>query len=291
MKNNRFVNKTILIILFLLLSTIFGAIFKSSDSIDGVQVYFLDVGQGDSILIQKDNYQILIDGGPDDSVLPLLGEYLPNGDKKIETIILTHPHADHLIGINQVLDRYQVGTIYGTGIIYTSDQYLSFLQKIKDKKINFQIPKLEEKIMPFDFGEIEFLWPGQKYSGNSIDNLNNSSIVAKFCYYQNCAILTGDIERDEQDIMLDYYKNTPEIFRAAIYKVPHHGSNTGVNEKMYEYITPKYSIFSVGKDNKYGHPHNAAIEMAQKFSSTILRTDQNGTIKFIFGETLLKLIN
>ena len=263
------------------------SLLKSPIKQVGAQIYFLNVGQGDSILIQKDNYQILIDGGPDDSVLPLLGENMPTGDRKIEAIILTHPHADHIVGLNQILDRYEVGTIYGTGVVFSSAQYLSFLDKIKSKKIDFQVPQTGDRLTPFDFATLDFIWPGRKYLQDSIENVNNSSIVTKFCYYQKCALLTGDIEKEEQDTMLAYYKDNEDIFKAEIYKVPHHGSNTGVNEAMYEKIIPKYSIISCGEDNKYGHPHQASIALAQKFNTTILRTDQNGTIKFNLDENLL----
>ncbi len=280
--------KPILIFLGLSLLLIIISVAKDPPA-DGAEIYFLNVGQGDAVLIQKNDVQILIDGGPDETVLSELGKYMPLGDRKIETIILTHPHADHLVGINAVLNRYEVDTVYGSGVISSTNQYLEFLDKIKTKKINFKVPQIGESLEPFSFGNVSFLWPGDQYLGKNIENINNSSIVAKFCYYQKCTLLTGDIEKDEQDQMIGYYVAREEVnqFKADIYKVPHHGSNTATNEDFYRIVNPTFSIISCGKDNRYGHPHQAALTLAREFQNQILRTDRDGTIKFLLTESLI----
>ncbi len=275
-----FVKKYFLVVLVLLFFFVIAEIVKSPKP-DGVQIYFLNVGQGDSELIQKGDFQILIDGGPDDKVLAEIGQVMPLSDRKIDIIILTHPHADHLTGINLILDRYSVSMIYSTGVLDTTNGYFEFLNKIKDKNISFKIPGLYEKIIPFADAELDFLWPGDKYKGATLANLNNSSEVAKFCYFSHCALFTGDIETDEQAAMVDYYsqKNLSDVFHSDILKVPHHGSKNGTNEQTLEIVSPKYAVIEVGADNKYGHPHASTLELLQKYNVIVSRTDQDGTVK------------
>lgn len=287
----RKITKIVLSTLFLVLFFI-GAEIVRSPKDDNVHIYFLDVGQGDAALIERGDYQILIDGGPDDKVLSELGKVMPLSDRKIEAVILTHPHADHLVGINQVIDRYEVGKIYSSGSISTSNVYLEFLEKVKAKQIPLSIPGVQEKFSPYENAELEFIWPGKKFVGEASENLNNTSVITRFCYFSQCAILTGDIEKDEQDTMFEYYKQNVLVqdFSAVIYKVPHHGSINGVNDQMYEEIKPKFSVISAGADNKFGHPHAASLTLAEKFKSKILRTDRDGTIEFSLGKDGVALI-
>ena len=171
-----------------------------------VRLYFFDVGQGDSEMISMGTYQILIDGGPDDTILSEIGKAMPATDRKIEAIILTHPHADHLVGLNQILDRYEIGKIYYSGVDYGSNIYKEFLEKIKAKNIALEIPEVGSKINPFPDGELEFIWPGKKYAGQKASaDLNDTSQVVRFCYFTHCAFFTGDIETGEQKEMFDYY--------------------------------------------------------------------------------------
>lgn len=276
-----FIKRYFLVVLILLFFFVYAEIVKSPKT-DGTEIYFLDVGQGDSELIQKGDFQILIDGGPDDKVLAEIGKVMPLTDRKIDIIILTHPHADHLRGINLILDRYSVGTVYSSGVLDTTNGYLEFLNTIKDKNISFKIPALYDKIIPFANSELDFLWPGDKYKSQTLANLNNSSEVTKFCYFKNCALFTGDIETEEQATMFDYYaqKNLIDVFKSDILKIPHHGSKNGTNEQLLKNVTPKYAVIEVGVDNTYGHPHASTLELLKKFNITTYRTDTDGTIKF-----------
>jgi len=273
--------KIILILLLSLTFLVWSKVAKSPTA-SNVSVYFLDVGQGDAALIQKGNYQILIDGGPDDKVLTGLGKVMPLTDRKIEVMILSHPHADHLVGLNQILDRYEIGQIYMTGVLYTSNQYLEFLSKIKEKNITANTSLVGDEFKPFDGSTFTFLWPGDQYREKEIDNLNNSSIVSKFCYLQKCVLLTGDIETDAQSEMFAYYSKNIEIFKSDILKIPHHGSINGINESLLNIVAPKEAIIEVGADNKFGHPHKQTIDLLEKSNIRIHRTDRDGTIKFNF---------
>ena len=279
----KYFTRIVLTFLFLFLCSTFFISFHYIAA-TGTELHFIDVGQGDSILIQRGNYQILIDGGPDDSVLAGLGKIMPLDDKELEIVVLTHPHADHLTGLNLILDRYKVDQIYGSAVVYNSDQYISFLSKIKEKKIDFSVPEKGKTIIPFANSTLRFLWPGSDYQQKTIENINNSSVVSQFCYFQQCVLLTGDIEKDEQDKMLDYYKDDLAVFKSALYKVPHHGSSNGANDRIYQAVMPKYSIISVGKKNSYGHPSNVALKLSEQNNSQILRTDLSGTISFLLND-------
>ncbi|MFA5927025.1 MAG: MBL fold metallo-hydrolase [Patescibacteria group bacterium] len=274
------------IIFTVLISTLFflwTEIAKGPAS-DAVSLHFFDVGQGDAALISKKDFQILIDGGPDDSIMADLGAAMPLSDRKIEVIVLTHPHADHLIGLNKVFDRFDVGAVYSPGVLHTSDAYLEFLRKVRDKKIELFVPAVFDEIVPFENGQLQFLWPGDKFKEQSAENLNNASEITRFCYFERCAIFLGDAEREEQDEMLAHYDDYPggesSSLASDILKVSHHGSSNGADEAMYEKVLPKYSIISVGDDNKYGHPHQESLDLAQRKGSTVLRTDREGTVMF-----------
>ncbi len=256
-----------------------------SPSDDNVHLYFFDVGQGDAAMITKGDYQILIDGGPDDTVMSEIGKVMPLSDRKIEKVILTHPHADHLVGLVQVLEHYEIGEIYISGVAHTSNQYLEFLSKIKDKNILTIVPEINQKEIPFDNGSLTFLWPGKKYQEQTAENLNNSSIINKFCYYSQCALFTGDIETDEQNLMLSENKSVD--FQAQILKIAHHGSNNGTNQALLDKVKPQYAVISAGADNKYGHPHAATLDLLDKSGTKLFRTDRDSTIEFVFEQNKL----
>jgi len=281
--------KTFYKYLFTLLALLFLFIYAETTKIpaqNNAEIFFFDVGQGDAEMIQKGDFQILIDGGPDDKILSEIGQIMPLTDHKIDVIILTHPHADHLRGINLILDRYSVGTIYGSAVLDTTDGYLEFLNKIKDKNISFKVPGIYEKIIPFANSELDFLWPGDKYKSTTLANLNNSSLVSKFCYYSKCIIFTGDIETEEITTMVDYYasRDLMPVFHADVLKISHHGSRNGASEDFFKAVAPNYAIIEVGSDNKYGHPHAELLELLKKLAIPVYRTDLDGTIKFDISE-------
>lgn len=243
-------------------------------------VYFFDLGQGDSELIQKGDYQILIDGGGDDKVLSELGKVMPLTDRRIEVVILTHPHADHLIGINQILDRYQVEKIYYSGTLYDSNAYTEFLAKIKKKNIVSPVPDIGEQILPFQNGELTFLWPGKLYEQKTNENANNTSEVTRFCYFTHCVLFTGDIETDEQVKFISISNIQSEIM-----KLSHHGSTNGTNQNLIDAVKPQIGVIEVGANNKFGHPHTAVLDLLVQNSIKYYRTDRDGTIRFIIDET------
>ena len=280
MKN---VTKTIFGLLILIAVFVWFSVVKSPSGAV-VKLFVLNVGQGDAILIEKGNYQILIDGGPDDSVLSEIGTLMPITDRKIEVVILSHPHADHITGINQILSRYEVGQVYYSGVSSTSNAYAEFLNIIKEKNIQAAVPELEESIVPFENARLTFLWPGTQYQDQEINNLNNSSEVVRFCYFSDCALLTGDIETDEQATMFAYLDAHQIDIASQILKIPHHGSSNGTNEIILDKIKPIYAAISVGADNQFGHPHASILKFLDDGNVKTYRTDRDGTIEFDFEE-------
>lgn len=275
--------KPITKILFLagiiILTFIFVEIAKSPTSND-INIYFLNVGQGDAELIQKGDYQILIDGGPDGSVLAELGKIMPLTDRKIDEVILTHPHADHLTGLNEVMKRYEVGQIYASGSVTTSNQYLNFLNTVKEKNIPLSIPGVGQEQTLFDNAKMQFLWPGDKYKGISGENLNNTSEVIRFCFESHCAIFLGDLENDEQKLMFAELDKQKINYTANLLKIAHHGSTNGTDQTILDHIKPSFSAIEVGADNQFGHPHAATLDLLKANNIQIFRTDRDGTIRF-----------
>lgn len=241
---------------------------------EDLRVSFLNVGQGDSVLIKtpKENY-ILLDGGPDKKVLSELGGLMSPLKKEFNAIILTHPHADHLAGLNYVLDRYKVGKVYMTGVLYDSPDYQEFIQKIKDKNV------LTEKFFSgkdFTIDGVDFtgLWPSEDLAGKSIKDVNLSSIAFELSYSKNSFIFLGDLSAKVQEEMTK--KNT--LNKVDVIKVAHHGSKTGTSQKLLQITNPKYAVISVGADNDFGHPAPSVLSLLS--GQIVLRTDEKGTITF-----------
>lgn len=266
-----------LIFLALLALAIWSVYFQEPDK--NLHIYILDVGQGDAILIQKENYQILIDGGPDDSVIAQLGKVMPIEDRKIEEIILTHPHADHVGGFSEIISRYKVDKVRYSGIDYESNTYNNFLAEIKTRNILTSRPKIGEVETIFDNepfeGRITFLWPGEKVDGYK-DNLNNTSEVFRFDYGNFSAIFPGDCEIECWQEITRENKNL--ISNIVFLKVSHHGSRNGTTDQIINSINPKIAAVSLAKKNKFGFPHKEAMDALQKISADIYRTDLLGTI-------------
>lgn len=270
-----------LIFLTLLALAIWSVYFKEPDS--NLHIFVLDVGQGDAELIQKGNYQILVDGGPDSSVIAELGKVMPVEDREIEEVILTHPHADHVSGLVDVLSRYKVNKIWYSGIEYDSNIYKNFLSEVKNKNIPTLVPKIGETETVFDQGpkgapfggKITFLWPGGN-AQNYIDNLNNTSEVFRFDYGNFSALFPGDCEVEcWQGIISNNKKSIADV---VFLKVAHHGSSNGSSNENIGIINPKIAVITLAKVNKFGFPHKETIDTLQKIGADIYRTDPLGVI-------------
>lgn len=234
----------------------------------------LDVGQGDALFIESPTgTQILIDAGPPRKILGALQKVMPPFDRSIDAIIITHPDQDHIGGFQDVLKNYKVGRVFDPGIISDSKTYQNLENEIQNKKISNLLARKGMKLYLGGGASLEILFPDQ----NVFDwETNEGSVVAKLIYGKNSILLTGDSPtKIERKIIAE---NSPEVLKSDILKLGHHSSRTSSSFEFLQAVNPEFALISVGKDNKYGHPHQEVLDLLNQIGTKIFRTDQNGTI-------------
>ena len=242
-----------------------------------VEVVFLDVGQGDSILIKtKYNQQILIDGGPDANVLGRLGRHLPFYDKDLDLVIATHPDADHIAGLVDVLKRYRVGLMLEPGLAHPTGIYQALQQEIAKKSITEHLVASRQI---YDLGDnlfLDVLYPDTSFVGQDLEDANSASIVVRLTDGQIDYLFTGDAPIETEDKIAALYGSGLD---SEILKLGHHGSKTSSSEPFLEAVAPEAAVISVGRDNRYGHPSLTILNRLKKLQIPVLRTDELGDIK------------
>jgi competence protein ComEC len=237
-----------------------------------LHVWFLDVGQGDAILIQSpDGRQILIDGGPSPSaLLDELGEVLPSWDRSLDLVVLTHPDADHVSGLIPVFERYRVATVVDT-VAPGDDAGVTWLAATGAAHVARQ---QAVRGMRLGAGALTMtvLSPAKVAVGLAS---NNSSVVLRLDYGASSALLMGDAEAEAEAEMLA--GGLP--LRADVLKVGHHGSNASTGQGFLAAVQPRVAVISVGAENRFGHP---APELLVRLKGIeVLRTDQHGRIELV----------
>ena len=270
--------KTILAVLSFFAVAVWVVFFSWPEK--NLSVSFCDIGQGDATFIQSPSgNQMLIDGGPSKKVLSCISQGMSFWDRKIEFIVLSHPHVDHITGLIEVLKRYNVGQIIATDAAADSPEYKKWLSEIKEKNIPLE---MAQNVSQIDLGGnalADILYPKESFEGQKIDNLNNTSLVLRLSYANVSFLFTGDAEKEEQEKLIT---NLQPLF-SNILKFPHHGSKTALDENFLNAVSPKIAIISVGKDNQYHLPAEETISALQKLGIEIKRTDENGTIQVEVG--------
>jgi len=243
-----------------------------------LEVNFFDVGQGDAIfIVTPQKHQILIDGGPDSVVLEKLAKEMPFWDRTIDLIILTHPHADHLKGLIDVLERYRVENILWTGVSYESQLYQEWQRIIEKEEAEIYIAQAGQKIISSKV-ILEILHPFENLEEKEVRNLDNTSVSAKIVFKENSFLFTGDAH---QEVELALVNEFQERLESNVLKVGHHGSKTSTAEEFIKKVSPEIAVISVGKDNRFDHPHQEVLEVLEKYGIKILRTDLDSDIKII----------
>ncbi|MGG3278773.1 ComEC/Rec2 family competence protein [Paenibacillus solani] len=238
-----------------------------------LQVFYLDVGQGDSTLIRTPKGQhILIDGGDNHKGDVVVGYLKQLGVKSLDAIIATHPDADHIGGLDTVIDAIPVKSVYAPRVSHTTNTYKDFLLAVKNSGLKIKTAKAG-LILPLDGITAEFVAPVAEYG----KDLNAWSAVLRVQHGNTSFLFTGDAESKSEADML---KN-PKLLKADVLKVGHHGSDTSTSQKFLDAVNPKYAVISAGKDNKYGHPKAAIINRLKRAKVTVYRTDTQGTITAI----------
>ncbi|MEI6597247.1 MAG: ComEC/Rec2 family competence protein [bacterium] len=251
-----------------------------------LEIDFLDVGQGDAILIKAPGGQnILIDGGPDKTVIKRLSENLPWWDKQIDLMVLTHPHDDHITGLIDVLKRYRVKRILYTGAVQNAPNYLTWLKLVRDKKISLSIIDKNQIINLDKDARIKILYPIESLLNKTIADLNDSSIIIKLVNGQNKFLLTGDAsEKIETTLMA-----SGADLSADVLKVAHHGSQYSSSQEFLEKVRPGLAVIAVGKDNDFGHPSLRIVKRLERIGAEIFRTDERGTVKILSDGMNIKI--
>ncbi len=241
-----------------------------------LKVIFFDVGQGDAILIQFPcGGNMLIDGGEqiqgERVILPYLRK---EGIRKIDTLVLTHPHADHVGGLIPVLKTLPVGLIVESGFPHTTDLYMEFLEVIYEKKIPYKTVHRGEELTGFSGVRIEFLNPPDPFLEAGGADINNNSVVIKLSYGRVQFLFCADIEKEAERELLNYGGR----LQSHVIKVPHHGSKSSSSWEFIKEVSPEVAIISVGRRNRFGHPDSMTLNKYKRVDSRIYRTDINGAI-------------
>lgn len=238
----------------------------SKDELKGIKITYFDVGQADSILIQTNNENMLIDAGNNSDGSNLVA-YLKNEEiNNFKYVVGTHAHEDHVGGMDDIIYNFNIEHFYMPDVISTTKTFEDILDALENKQVRFETPNIDDT---FNLGEatIKII-----YVGKDSNNLNNTSIVLKLKYKNAEFLFMGDLEKDIEKQLLD------KDIKADILKVGHHGSNTSSSKEFIEKVKPSISIISVGNNNKYNHPNKSTLDILNKNNSRVLRTDELGTI-------------
>lgn len=247
-----------------------------------LEVTFLDVGQGDSVFIRTPSGKlILIDAGPGKGeysrfdagervVVPFLKR---QNIKRIDTLIMTHPHADHYGGMFAVLKEIEVGEFLDPGLAYPSELYEDLLELIDKKNIPYRLTHAPATLDWDPSILVQVLWPEKDFVESA--NPNNVSITLRIVHGDIVYLLTGDIEAEIETHLYAYQKG----LRTTILKVPHHGSDTSSTQRFLEYVRPRLAVFPLGINNKFGFPEQKITERYRNLEIQMHRTDLAGTLR------------
>ncbi|MDP3769558.1 MAG: MBL fold metallo-hydrolase [Candidatus Sungbacteria bacterium] len=240
-------------------------------------IHFFDVGQGDAAFMELPNgRQVLIDGGPGSGILAKLGSVMPFWDRTIDLVIVTHPHADHLDGLIDVLKRYTVRMVIESGAAYPSADYSQWQRLLKEKNVNVVSARAGQHVALSDMARLDILTPTQDFSQQTPANIHDAIVISRISYGSTTILFMGDAEKMSEYQML--FSGMP--IASDVLKIGHHGSKTSSVQDFLAAVHPQYAVISVGRKNRYGHPHQEVIERIKKLGISLLRTDTDGDIVF-----------
>lgn len=267
--------KTLLGFLAICAVLVWAAFFSLSEH--KLRISFLDVGQGDAILVETPSgHRVLVDGGPSPpKLLDALGRRMPFWDRSIDLVVLTHPNEDHLAGLIEVLERLDVKQVLEPRTTVNSANYRRWHEIVGSKKISRIEAHAGQEIDLHDGTIIQVLHPRGEVTSK---DANESSIVLKVVAGEVSVLLTGDVDADSQQAMVDSGLD----LASSIFKVPHHGARDSLNGAFLDAVRPSVAVISVGKDNAFGHPAPETLAMLSR--AHVLRTDLDGTIEIAISD-------
>lgn len=253
-----------------------------------LHVVFCDVGQGDAILIIKNEMQMLVDAGPGKRVMECLDENIPFWDKKIEVVMNTHPDRDHIGGLDEVMGEFEVGKLVINGVRGENDDSWKVLELVEERGVEVVIPRAGDKIL---MGEVEFevWWPedrqgevmawrdGDYGAEEGEEEMNRASVVGLLSWNDFEVLLTGDIGQAEELAL----KRSGVLKSVDVLKVSHHGSKFSSSEEFLEMVRPKEAVIMVGEKNSFGHPTDEVLMRLEMVGSRVWRTDKQGEIEIV----------
>ena len=245
---------------------------QNPEDIPGLmKVSFIDVGQGDSILVQlPDGRNMLVDAGTRDAGLKVINYLRKAGINKIDYLVATHPHEDHIGGMAAVIRGFNVGGIYMPKATHTTKTYIELLETIQSKGLKITAAEAGIKIIDTDGFSVLVLAPNSA----AYEDLNNYSAVIKLTYGKIGFLLTGDaLAQSEKEMLAKGFD-----LRADVLKAGHHGSYSSTSQGFLAAVNPKYAVISVGEGNDYGYPHDAALRRLNRIQ--LYRTDLAGNVVF-----------
>lgn len=250
------------------------AVFSSRPK-DFIEVSFLDIGQGDAILIEgRTGNQILIDAGPGKNVLRKLAHALPLFDRSLDVLIETHPDKDHIGGFPFILDRYHAGLFLSPGVS-SDNTFDDEIEYVLEKKGIRHLEARSGTVFDLEDGSyLEILFPDRDVGGFET---NTASVIARLVYGNTCFLFTGDAPQEIENYLIGIYGDS---LACDVLKVGHHGSRTSTGPFLLSAVSPTYAVVSAGKDNSYGHPHAEVVKRLTSAGANVLSTAEEGTITF-----------
>lgn len=241
-----------------------------------LKVYIIDVGQGDSILIQTPlGKNILIDTGPRSANIDSKIKEITGNTKTIDVVLLTHPDADHIGGILEIIKEYTIVTLVEPFSISSSNLFRSFHDSIKEN--TSRIIGYEDIVVSIEEDIILFILSPPK--AVKTKETNNMSLVSILTYKDTCFFFTGDADSEIESYIISRYKR--DFLDCQVLKAGHHGSDSSTSDAFLEVVNPFWTVLSYGKDNPYGHPTTRVLNSIKKSGSKILKTPEMGTILFM----------
>lgn len=273
------IKQIVLVVLATLAAIIWYAVFYF-EARQNLLVTFFDVGQGDAIFIEIPNgNQILIDGGPDDSVLAKLGERMPFWDRTIDLVILTHPEKDHISGLVEVLRRYDVDRVLWTGAEHSIAEFEEWKNLLIMEGAEIFYARQGDMVNLGNSAQMEILWPIEDVRGTSVKELNETSIIARLVHGKNSFLFTGDIGRPtEYRLLSDSPSSKFLVLNSDVLKVGHHGSKYSSSDAFLQAVSPEITVIQSGRKNRYGHPARETLDRIAAVGASIFRNDTDGDI-------------
>ncbi|MCW5935077.1 MAG: MBL fold metallo-hydrolase [Fimbriimonadia bacterium] len=250
-----------------------------------LEVVFLDVGQGDCAFIQFPNGKtMLIDGGSPEAGALVTAFLRRRGVSRLDWVVMSHLHADHIGGLIEVLRVFEVGEFWDSGYVEGSPIYETLLRTVQRRKITYRLVEAGMRFRLSEACDMRVLAPRKPFMSDSGSNANNNSIALYLTYQRASFLFLGDLEEAGRMRALSGEANLP----VSVLKVGHHGSSNGTDDALLRLTRPRAAVISCGAENPYGHPHSDTLELLEKNRVKVYRTDEHGTIRcLVSGDQLL----